>query len=77
MTAKTNKGQRRLRVSAEKMQDMLVNGRALDYDVPADARLTGFYLDDNHWVYVFLFESRKWEPLEEGEIIPLLNKEGQ
>lgn len=70
MTSKhETKGQRRLVITPELLEEFFIHGVALRSSIPDDARLVGHWRNEmgNH---EFLFESSEWDALQEGERIP-------
>jgi len=69
MSVREGYGQRRVAVSAEAIEGWLVNGRAVNTNLPDDARFLRMIPRDKEG-YFLVFESAEWEELNEGEPIP-------
>ena len=76
-TNRVGYGQRRVRITPELIQLLLVRGKALDMDLPSDARLTSLYHADAGDTYYLIFESSEWDELDEGEQLPVITPEGK
>lgn len=69
MSIQDGYGQRRVHVTAEVFEAWLVNEQRVRTDLPNDARFVRLYARDKGG-YFFVFESRQWDELMEGEAIP-------
>lgn len=75
MSGRNGYGQRRVRVTPAALEQWLVNGNAVNTNLPDDARFLRLYSGDKGRCYFFVFESETWDPLMEGEEIPELDVE--
>ena len=74
-TNRVGYGQRRVRITPELIELLLVRGEGVKTDLPNDARLTSMYHADGGDSFYFIFESQEWDELEEGEQLPLITPE--
>lgn len=74
-TNRVGYGQRRVRITPELIELLLVRGKALEMDLPEDARLTSLYHADGGDTYYLIFESEAWDELAEGEELPVITPE--
>lgn len=73
MSKRVGYGQRRIKITPELIEAMLVNpAEQVSVDLPSDARFVRMWPADVGWHYVMVFESSEWEELDEGEEIPLI-----
>lgn len=77
MSTRPNHGQRRVRVTPEVLEAWLINGDAVETDLPENARFVRMYpeSDEPHGCYALIFESPEWDELREAEEIPLIQPE--
>lgn len=76
MSKRVGYGQRRLWVTAEVLEWMFVKQQRPPVDLPEDARFVRQYprKEGDYW---FVFESKEWDELEEGEEIPQIDAHGE
>lgn len=72
-TNRSGYGQRRMRVTPELIELLLVRGKAHKVDLPEDARLTSMYHAETGESYYLVFESKAWDELKEGEQLPVIS----
>jgi hypothetical protein len=71
MSSRVQVGQRRVHVTPEVIEALLVNDRQrIVTGLPDDARFVRQYPIDDGRGYMFVFESTAWDELTEGEEIP-------
>lgn len=69
MSYRVDCGQRRVRVTPEFFEAVMLEERIIKTNLPDDARFVRMYPDEKGG-YWFVFESKGWEGLREGEPIP-------
>ena len=73
MSSRVSVGQRRVHVTAEVIEALLVNDRQrIVTGLPEDARFVRQYPVEEGNGYMYVFESESWDELAEGEEIPQL-----
>lgn len=78
MSSRVGYGQRRIRVTPEVIEAWLVQGNAVETDLPKDARLMGMWPPrdgDEKDTVTLIFESEQWDEIPEGGQIPLITSE--
>lgn len=73
MSAQQQYGQRRVLVTPEFIEDMLVRGCSLKTSLPDDARFLRMYPSEEAEGYFFVFESWEWEEKKEAEKVPRID----
>lgn len=72
MSTRVDYGQRRVKVTPEAIEALLVNESVVRTGLPDDARFVRLWQSDHGECYYLVFESLEWDELAEGEEIPLL-----